>query len=210
MQTKTLTPSYDNYIYKKYSKNTIKNKIENKLGFQHEFGLLADRRTPLCCVTVPLGEENNGKLLEEVINGILTLDMQLALLGVGTEKYKNFLTQLADEHPHRIKIIPESKENIRKIYAASDLGLILKKNSAYGSELTHYLYYAVVPVCPIELAREFKIRNYHPATEEGEGFVYDDSNVWNVFSALVRARETYYFPYDWQHIQRSCMDLLES
>lgn len=36
MNQDLLSPAYDNKIYQKYSKNTIKNKIQNKLFLQKE------------------------------------------------------------------------------------------------------------------------------------------------------------------------------
>ena len=36
----------------------------------------------------------------------------------------------------------------------------------------------------------------------GNGFVYDNENVWGIFAGVVRALETFKFPYDWKHIVR--------
>ncbi|MCD6109997.1 hypothetical protein J7J83_04535 [bacterium] len=48
------------------------------------------------------------------------------------------------------------------------------------------------------------IVDYNPNTETGNGFVYDSLNYWEIFTAIVRACETYKFPYDWKFIVRSC------
>ena len=46
------------------------------------------------------------------------------------------------------------------------------------------------------------LQNYHPNEETGNSFTYSSVNPWDIFMALVRANETYRFPYDWQNIIR--------
>ncbi len=46
------------------------------------------------------------------------------------------------------------------------------------------------------------LQNYHPNEETGNSFTYAEFSPWDVFTALVRAHETYRFPYDWQNIIR--------
>ena len=46
--------------------------------------------------------------------------------------------------------------------------------------------------------------DYNPNTEKGNSFIFNNLNEWEVFAAIVRALETYKFPYDWKFIQRSC------
>jgi hypothetical protein len=46
------------------------------------------------------------------------------------------------------------------------------------------------------------LQNYHPNDETGNAFTYATLNPWDVFTALVRAMETFRFPYDWQNIIR--------
>lgn len=58
----------------------------------------------------------------------------------------------------------------------------------------------------VPILQQFKdsIVDYNPNTESGNSFIYEDKNYWAVFAAIVRARETYKFPYDWKFIIRSC------
>lgn len=49
-----------------------------------------------------------------------------------------------------------------------------------------------------------QIKDYNPNTESGNAFVFENANEWEIFAAIVRAVETYKFPYDWKFIVRSC------
>lgn len=59
-------------------------------------------------------------------------------------------------------------------------------------------------VVPITQAFDESIIDYNPNTESGNSFIYKSLNYWEVFAAIVRACETYRFPYDWKFIVRSC------
>lgn len=58
----------------------------------------------------------------------------------------------------------------------------------------------VVPITP---KLDASIVDYNPNTESGNAFVYENANEWEVFAAVVRALETFKFPYDWKFIVRS-------
>jgi len=45
--------------------------------------------------------------------------------------------------------------------------------------------------------------DYNPIQEVGDGFYFDQPLQWKMFDAVVRARETYKFPYDWENLIRS-------
>lgn len=48
------------------------------------------------------------------------------------------------------------------------------------------------------------VSNYNPNSESGNSFTFQDFNEWEIFAAIVRALETYKFPYDWKFIEKSC------
>lgn len=49
------------------------------------------------------------------------------------------------------------------------------------------------------------LENYKPNEETGNSFTFASMSPWDIFRALVRAHETYMFPYDWQHIMRAVL-----
>lgn len=49
------------------------------------------------------------------------------------------------------------------------------------------------------------LENYQPNDETGNSFTFRSSTSWDIFRALVRAHETYLFPYDWGHIVRGIL-----
>lgn len=55
----------------------------------------------------------------------------------------------------------------------------------------------VIPICS---SFAEGAQNYNPNKETGNSFTFEDENPWKIFAAIVRALETFKFPYDWSHI----------
>ncbi len=58
----------------------------------------------------------------------------------------------------------------------------------------------IVPLVPTGL---LGAENYDPNREKGNSFVYHGMSQWSMFSALVRATETFKFPFDWKCVVKN-------
>lgn len=144
-------------------------------------------------------------MIAETIEGILTQNIQLLVLGVGSSHYQNLFADLENSHPDKIRILPNNDLSRRKIYAASNIGLLFSKNTTSSLELKNLLVYGVIPVAlpdPI-------LENYNPVTEKGNAFLFTETNKWHFFGAFMRALENYKFSYDWQNLELAGMETLE-
>ncbi len=56
-----------------------------------------------------------------------------------------------------------------------------------------------VPVAP---RLNPKTKDYNAILEQGNGFYFAPENKWEIFAALIRACETFQFPYDWENLLR--------
>ena len=200
----TFSPAADKAIARAYGVQTLEYKVQNKVSLQEELGWPEEPKRAMLCIPSGVSEQLGGKLLEEVLPGLMELPLQILILGKGSSSYGKMLTELAKEHNHRIAIVPNDEKMIRKMYAASDMALFLS-NPAAMPELQQCLSYGVVPVAP-SLS---KLHDYNPNQESGEAFTYEKQTVWHVFAGIVRALETFKFPFDWRTIQRHCMELAE-
>jgi starch synthase len=197
----TITPAYDNKIYQKYSKKMIQNKEKNKIAFCQDFGLAYDKKIPLLCITFPLTEKNNISIIQDVMNGILEQPVEIVLMGIGTQKYQDYFTDLAEKNPNQVTIIPDNDENKRKTYAASNIILIPADSAECVKEAGNAMQYGVIPV----IAKQDFVEDYDPVQEKGNAFVYTKDSPWSFFATLIRALENFRFPYDWKNIAVSAM-----
>lgn len=196
-----MTPSTDQKIAQRYSATTLEKKNKNKTSLQQELGWAAETKRPVLCLPAGMSESLGGKLLEQVLPGLLSLDVELLILGKGSSHYGELFTTLAKEHGHRIAIVPNEEVAIRKMYAAADMALFLADTSG-TEEVKQALSYGVVPIAPNSKG----LTEYNPVQESGNAFLYKGDTVWDCFGAIVRAVETFRFPYDWRTIQKQCME----
>ena len=195
-----MTPATDQKIAQRYTAASLEKKGKNKQSLQEELGWPAETKRPIVCLPAGMSEALGGALLEEVLPGLLSQDVQLLILGKGSSHYGDLFTKLAKEHPHRIAIIVNEEVAIRKMYAAADMALFLS-DPAGSEELPQALSYGVVPIAPTTSALE----DYNPVQEAGNAFLYTENTPWHSFGALVRSMETHRFPFDWRTIQKNCM-----
>lgn len=196
-----LSPAYDTVIARRYSARTIEHKVENKTALQKELGWPMEPKAAVVCLPAGMSDALGGELLKEFLPGLLSLPLELLVLGEGNADYGRLFTELARERGHRIAIIPNENNSLRKMLAASDIALFLTDPSALP-ELTTCLQYGVVPIAP-----ECKhLSDYNPVQETGNAFLAPAQTSWLLFAALVRSLETFKFPFDWRTIQRHGME----
>jgi len=71
---------------------------------------------------------------------------------------------------------------------------------------TEVLACGTVPVVCEQTAPKVFAENYDPTGESGNSFFFAEQNVFSIFAALVRARESYRFSYDWRGICRNVFE----
>lgn len=188
-------------IHQKYNKKTLPNKEKSKTEFCRDFGLKYDKKSALLALTFPLTEENNIEMLKDVMAGILEQNILIVLTGIGTKRYQEFFTTLAEKYPEKMAILDENKENKEKIYASSDIFLNTSNSAECLAELENAMNHGVVPIS----AQNECVADYNGAKEMGNAFIYKENSPWSFFAALIRALENFKFPYDWKTIQKNAM-----
>jgi len=146
-------------------------------------------------------DQLGGELLQELIPGLLSLPIQIIILGKGSSSFGTLFTELAKAHPHRIAILPNKPEMIDALLAAADMALFLA-DAKDTTEIRSCMQSGVVPIAPSDRS----LKNYNPNQESGTAFTFEETTVWHAYAALVRALETFKFPFDWKTIQKQCVE----
>jgi len=87
--------------------------------------------------------------------------------------------------------IPLTRKNRKLMLDATDISICLPFNDVEEMQL-----HGIVPVS----SPRKEIIDYNPNSETGNAFIFHREDTWNLFATLVRALETFKFPYDWKHI----------
>ncbi|MDD5026511.1 MAG: hypothetical protein PHH13_04025 [Candidatus Peribacteraceae bacterium] len=199
-----LSPTANTAIASAYGSKSLEQKVRNKVAIQKELGWPMEPKRPMVCLPAGMTDALGGELLQQVLPGLLTLPIEMLILGKGSSAFGKLFTNLAKEHRHRIAIIPNKKEAVQAMLAAADMALFLS-NPGDLPELTDCLRFGVVPITPACKTLE----PYDAIQESGCAFTYDGSTPWHCFAAIVRALETHQFPFDWRTIQRYCMESVQ-
>ncbi len=170
--------SLDNFIKQK---KEVKKLLSQKLSFASRkplLGIILDKELS------PEFEES----LKNILEGTAHIDVQVVILAD---------TNLgAFSVPHTV-ILPYSRNNRKIVLQAADIAL-----SFNFSDVEEMLLNGTIPVSPARA----EIADYNPNRETGNGFVYKNTDSWCMFAALVRALETFKFPYDWNNIIRQGLE----
>ncbi|MEI8230064.1 MAG: hypothetical protein WCG83_02905 [Candidatus Peregrinibacteria bacterium] len=198
---KSLSPLQDTTIARRYGTRTLELKAENKTALQRELGWPMEAKAPIVCFPAGMTDALGGKLMEQTLPGILSQGIQLLILGKGSSEYGALFTKIAQEQSHRVAIFENNDETLGKMFAAADIALFFADPTGTDS-LDYALQYGVVPVAP----RCKGLEDYNPVQETGDAFLFDKPTPWHCFAALVRALETFKFPFDWRTIERHGME----
>lgn len=178
-------------------------KAAAKAALQERLGWPVELKRAMICIPTGLTESTGGNLFEEVLPGLLTLPVQLCVLGKGSEHYGRLCTKLSKERPHQVAIIPSKSEQVEEMLRASDMALLLNP-----SEKDFFNLLSRYGIVPVSVSCD-GVTNYNPNQESGTGFVYEGETHWHCFGALIRAMETYRFPFDWKTIQRNGLEMID-
>lgn len=177
---------------------SLEEKAALKAALQRELGWKTDPKRALLCLPTGMSDELGGTLLQELLPGLLELPIHILILGKGSASYGALLTQAMEKHSDRIAIVPNAPANIERMYAASDMSLFLvhtRESTQYAQALSS----SAVPIAPVNTTLEA----YDPNGESGHAFLFAEATPWQCFAAIVRALETYRFPFDWRTIQKN-------
>lgn len=195
-----MTPETDTTIAVKYSAKAPDKKLKNKIALQKELGWPSEPKRPMVCLPAGMSDQLGGDMLKEILPGLLSLPIEILILGKGENSYGALFTELAEKHRHRVHIVAPKSEEVSKMYAAADMAIFLTDPTSLP-ELATAMQYGAVPITP-----ECRpLENYDPVQESGNAFTYEPGNGWLAFASLVRAVETYKLPFDWRTILKQCM-----
>lgn len=157
-------------------KKEVKRNIGKMFSFSSKkplLGIFLDKELP----------QESEKKVRMFLEAVKVLDIEVALLAD---------SNLSALSPNVI-YIPYSRLNRKSLLEAADMALTFE-----FTDVEEMLLNGVIPISPVRP----EVKDYNPNVESGNGFIYKQEDPWCIFAALVRARETFKFPYDWKHIVR--------
>ncbi|MBL7141527.1 glycogen synthase [Patescibacteria group bacterium] len=199
-------PQFDPDVYINYDADSLEKKVENKLILQKKFGLKIDPELPLIGLANRLTEQKGFKLIIDLLDYLLKLDLQIAIIGSGGGIYADALRVTRRKHPKKVLFVSPFREDIaRKIYAASDIYLMPSRFEPCGISQLISLRYGSIPIVHAVGGLADTVSDYNPKTGRGNGFVFTSYSSKDLLFALARALENHRRRGAWQTLVRRAM-----
>lgn len=160
--------------------------IAEKAARKREFmGKMFFPRKPILLLDFINAE--NLEYWQDLIEGLEAINLTTFILWPGSRKHA----------PTGKNIFYIDEESKNQALETADFALTFDHN-------THAVWAkGCVPIAPMNGDSTL---NYNPLQEKGNGFYFKNPTKWEVFAAIVRALETYQFPYDWENLIREILN----
>jgi len=198
----TCSPEADPYVAVNYDASTLDRRIENKLALQREAKLPEAPDVPLIGIISRLTDSKGFDILSEVIDHVLDLGVQFVLLGTGEQHYHDLFSRMVQQYPKQAAIFLTFNAPLtQRIYAGSDMLLMPSRFEPCGTSQLIAMHYGSVPIVRATGGLADTVQDFDARSGVGTGFVFGPYDRWALYTAIVRALETYKHRDVWRQIQ---------
>lgn len=150
------------------------------------------RDVPIIGIISRLADQKGFDLIEEVAEELMSLDIQIALLGTGEEKYHELFIKLTRTYPKKLSASLEfNNEMAHLIEAGSDMFLMPSRYEPCGLNQMYSLRYGTIPIVRKTGGLADTIENANPAKGTGNGFVFNNYDAREMLNTIKFACEVY-------------------
>jgi starch synthase len=180
-------PMNDPHLVSTY-RDSLPKKQLNKTALQERLGLEVRDDVPMIALVTRLVQQKGLDLIQHVLTEILSLDIQLVVLGTGEYDYEEMFKQAAKKHPNKVAAqICFDEALAHQIYASSDLFLMPSQFEPCGIGQLIALRYRSVPIVRETGGLKDTVLPYNEFTGEGTGFSFHDYNAHDMLHTIRRA-----------------------
>ncbi len=211
----TWDPSNDKLIPFRYNKEYLSGKTRNKKYLLDRFKINFDENIPLIGIISRLVSQKGFDLVMEAIHPLLNLEAQWVILGSGEDKYEQMFNSISHNFPDKAAVyIGYNNEISHLVEAASDIFLMPSLYEPCGLNQIYSLRYGTVPVVRKTGGLNDTVQDWHESKfagkEDGTGFTFNEYSGHSLYTAILRAIDTYHEKSVWKQIQRNGMEKIYS
>ena len=187
-------PENDQLIANRYNAvNFRKEKIKNKRALQAELGLEQNDKKFMIGLVSRLTDQKGLDLVSYVMAELCMDDIQIVVLGTGSEKYENMFRHFDWKYNGKVSAnIYYSEEVSHKIYAACDAFLMPSLFEPCGLSQLMSLRYGTVPIVRETGGLKDTVEPYNEYESTGTGFSFTNYNAHEMMAAIRYAEKVYY------------------
>ena len=207
IDTELYNPATDPHIAVRFDVNSMEKRAGNKAALQEEAHLPLRPNVPLVGCISRLIDQKGFDLIAAIADPMIQqLGCQFIVMGTGERKYHDMFNALAARYPEQVAVFLTFNRPLeQRIYASSDIFMMPSQFEPCGLNQMVAMRYGCVPVVRAVGGLADSVSDYRPETGEGSGFSFVSYDAMALFTALVRAVETYRHRDIWRQLVRRCM-----
>jgi starch synthase len=200
-------PATDRYLQHRYSPADLSGKAATKRSLLDWMNLAVAPTTPVLGIVSRMTVQKGFDLLFDTLPTILaSRDLCVLALGSGERRYEDFFTGLQQRFPDRVVFHRGYHDELSHlIEAGSDMFLMPSLYEPCGLNQMYSLKYGTVPIVRRTGGLADSVRMWDPATRQGTGIVFNDSDTPAVTWALHTALDLFRDQDAWQQLMRNGM-----
>ncbi len=197
-------PETDDLIPAAYSAADLSGKAACKAALLRAQGLPAREGAPLIGIISRLAAQKGFDILEAVLAEMMTLDLQIVVLGTGDKKYHDLFEAAAAKYPDKLAAnLTFDNRLAHGIEAGCDMFLMPSHYEPCGLNQLYSLKYGTVPVVRATGGLADTIVDCdggNTAAGAATGFSFDAYEPAELLKAVKRALDVYARPEDWSRL----------
>jgi starch synthase len=199
-------PANDPLIPANFSTRNLSGKEKCKEFLRQYFNLpQTDARTPLIGIVSRLTDQKGFDLIQESIQQIMALNLQLAVLGTGQQKYISLFQNIAARYPEKVAVrLCFDNELAHRIEAGSDMFLMPSKYEPCGLNQLYSMRYGTIPI--VRATGGLADTVVDDNSNGGTGFSFKRYSTGEMMIALKRALEAYSNAELWEELMIRAMN----
>jgi len=185
-------PETDPFLPARYSREQPAGKHKCKLALQRKLKLAVDDSVPLVGMVGRLVEQKGLELVVGGIEKLMAGPVQVAVLGIGAERFHQALLGFAERWPGKFACVIGFDEGLSHlIEAGSDLFLMPSRYEPCGLNQIYSLRYGTIPVVRATGGLDDTVTDARPDPATGNGFKFKDFSVEAMLRTLGEALGIY-------------------
>ena len=195
-------PETDNTIASKFSAKNRKGKAACKSALVEEFGM-PEYNIPLLVMISRFADHKGFDLVRYVFDEIISVDMQVMILGSGEKQYEDFFQEMHWRYPDKVGFYRGYNPQLAKrLYAGADMFLMPSKSEPCGLAQMIAARYGTVPIVRATGGLKDSIIDYG---DNGIGFTFQSYNAHDMLEAIRRAKAVYDNKTEWGKVMQRAM-----
>ena len=199
-------PATDRHITAPFDAFSLERRPANKRALQEQMRLPTEADTPLIGMVSRLADQKGLDLLDQILVPLIEQGIQLVVAGTGDQHYHQLLEAMVRRYPRQVAVrFTFDTALSQRIYAGSDLFLMPSRFEPCGLSQMLAMRYGGIPIVHQTGGLADTVQEFDPASESGNGFVFDRYDAFHLFAAIMRAREAFRFGDAWHQLMMRAM-----